>query len=209
MHCQVKKAGAAISINVPANIKVPSTLILVSLTWSPWVHYKWTDLIQRLVRHHSPIMDTLVSKYLIVRYKYFQQSTWRYHYNTHASTFPAMMKIDGARKPTITGGPLINGTYEFAQLHFHWGGNDTIGSEKTFDKKCFPLELHIVFFKQEYLNIDAALEHKDGLTVLACIFEVKLKNEIGFVFSVVNLIFFSSQTNPIQHMNRLYNCCRT
>lgn len=37
-------------------------------------------------------------------------------------------------KPTITGGPL-NGLYEFAQFHFHWGDNDTYGSEGSIDNR--------------------------------------------------------------------------
>lgn len=93
---------------------------------------------------------------------------------------PAMMKLEAARKPTISGGPL-DAVYEFAQLHFHWGGNDTIGSESKMDKKCFPLELHLVFYKKEYSTVDAALNYPDGLAVLACIFEV-IRNQRFFSF---------------------------
>lgn len=35
----------------------------------------------------------------------------------------AMMTIDSDKTPTVRGGPL-NGTYKFAQLHFHWGSDD-------------------------------------------------------------------------------------
>jgi len=83
----------------------------------------------------------------------------------------AMMKIDGGKMTAISGGPL-KAEYEFAQLHFHWGANNTVGSEDKIDGKSFPLELHIVFYKKEYLNVDKALSHPDGLTVLACIFEI-------------------------------------
>lgn len=43
-----------------------------------------------------------------------------------------MVSIEADSRPTITGGPL-SGTYEFAQLHFHWGENDTMGSEDLID----------------------------------------------------------------------------
>lgn len=43
-----------------------------------------------------------------------------------------MVSVDSDKRPTITGGPL-SGTYEFAQLHFHWGENDTMGSEDSID----------------------------------------------------------------------------
>ncbi|KAJ6646133.1 Carbonic anhydrase 7 [Pseudolycoriella hygida] len=83
----------------------------------------------------------------------------------------AMMTIDSERKPILSGGPL-KGDYEFAQLHFHWGDDDTHGSEDEVDGKSYPMELHVVFFKKEYLDSTAALDHPDGLCVLACLFEV-------------------------------------
>lgn len=43
-----------------------------------------------------------------------------------------MISVDSGDRPTISGGPL-SGTYEFSQLHFHWGQNDTIGSEDLID----------------------------------------------------------------------------
>ncbi|KAJ6646135.1 Carbonic anhydrase 6 [Pseudolycoriella hygida] len=91
----------------------------------------------------------------------------------------AMMKIEGNVKPTITGGPLT-GEYKFEQLHFHWGANDSMGSEDKIDGKSFPLELHIVFSKIDYLNIDSALNHSDGLTVLACIYELTDKPNLKY-----------------------------
>lgn len=82
------------------------------------------------------------------------------------------MTTDSEVKPILSGGPL-DGPYEFAQLHFHWGSDDTIGSEDEIDGKTYPMEMHFVFFKKEYLNSDAAMEHSDGLCVLAIFFEVK------------------------------------
>ena len=32
---------------------------------------------------------------------------------------------------TVTGGPFKDETYNFIQLHFHWGSDDTQGSEHT------------------------------------------------------------------------------
>jgi len=83
----------------------------------------------------------------------------------------AMLSTDSDVKPILSGGPL-NGEYEFAQLHFHWGENDTVGSEDEIDGKTYPMEMHLLFFKKEYLNSDAALDYPDGLTVLAVLFEV-------------------------------------
>lgn len=82
-----------------------------------------------------------------------------------------MYTLDAEQQPTISGGPL-SGVYEFAQLHFHWGDNDTLGSEDLIDGISFPMELHMVFYKKQYRNQRDALEHADGLAVLAFFYEV-------------------------------------
>ena len=37
----------------------------------------------------------------------------------------------------------------------------------------FPLELHIVMYKEEYGNFDNATHHSDGLAVLGVLYEVR------------------------------------
>jgi len=41
---------------------------------------------------------------------------------------------------TVTGGELP-GTYKLVQIHFHWGSDDSKGSEHTVDGKAYPLEV--------------------------------------------------------------------
>ncbi|XP_066911154.1 uncharacterized protein [Clytia hemisphaerica] len=62
--------------------------------------------------------------------------------------------------------------YELAQFHFHWGINDTQGSEHTVDGKEYPLEVHFVHYNRKYGNISAAVEKSDGLLVLGYLFEI-------------------------------------
>ncbi|XP_055841897.1 carbonic anhydrase 2 isoform X2 [Episyrphus balteatus] len=69
-------------------------------------------------------------------------------------------------EPTISGGPL-NGTFRFAQLHFHWGDNDTYGSEDRINNQSFPAELHMVFYNTKYGDFDSAVGHSEGVAVLA------------------------------------------
>ena len=47
--------------------------------------------------------------------------------------------------PKISGGGL-DGTFEFAQFHFHWGNSENKGSEHKMDGKAFPMEAHLVHF---------------------------------------------------------------
>lgn len=101
----------------------------------------------------------------------------------------AMVTIDADPRPSFTGGPL-NGVYEFNQLHFHWGDNDTMGSEDLIDGQSFPMELHMVFYKKTYRNIRSAMDEQDGLAVLAFFYHVSymlnhsLDFEIEFNFSL-------------------------
>jgi hypothetical protein len=37
-----------------------------------------------------------------------------------------MVTLDAEKPPSVQGGPL-NGVYEFAQFHFHWGRSDQEG----------------------------------------------------------------------------------
>jgi len=70
----------------------------------------------------------------------------------------------------LTGGPLGDDKFHILQLHFHWGTDDTKGSEHTLDGKEFPLEMHIV-----HKNLsagDAILSSKGGLAVAGFFFEI-------------------------------------
>ena len=75
--------------------------------------------------------------------------------------------------PTLKGGPL-NVEYEFVEIHFHWGEDESDnGSEHKIDGKSFPMEMHIVHKNIHDDSIEEALTHENGLAVL------------GFKFAVV------------------------
>jgi len=50
-----------------------------------------------------------------------------------------------------------NTRYCFDSLHFHWGSNDSVGSEHTFNGKQTPLEAHFVSYSCDYKDIREAL----------------------------------------------------
>lgn len=85
-----------------------------------------------------------------------------------------MLQIETSELATISGGPL-SGIYVFTQLHFHWGANDSVGSEDLINNHSFPMELHMVFFKIDYGDMATALHFKDGLCVLAVFYDVSSK----------------------------------
>ncbi|KAK4468707.1 hypothetical protein MN116_007887 [Schistosoma mekongi] len=73
----------------------------------------------------------------------------------------------------ITFDGLFDKKYEIVQMHFHWGGVDTYGSEHTIDGRRFPLELHIVSYRRElYSSFNDAVIRPGGLAVLGIMHDV-------------------------------------
>ncbi|XP_065889778.1 carbonic anhydrase 2-like [Dysidea avara] len=61
------------------------------------------------------------------------------------------------------------GLYDWAQFHFHWGPDDTVGSEQTVDGRSFSGEIHHVNFKrggtrsdQDFINVLSVLLVSDN-----------------------------------------------
>ena len=74
----------------------------------------------------------------------------------------------------IYGSATENRKFIFAQLHFHWGSYNGVGSEHMVDGYRGPMEVHIVHFNAEYGTIENAVTESDGLMVLGALFEVIL-----------------------------------
>ncbi|KAF2368433.1 Alpha carbonic anhydrase [Trinorchestia longiramus] len=81
-----------------------------------------------------------------------------------------------ARVPMVEGGGLP-ATYSLAQFHFHWGSVSSRGSEHTIDSVRYPIELHLVHFKNEYGSLANSLgPNDDGIVVLAVLFELSTRD---------------------------------
>jgi len=64
--------------------------------------------------------------------------------------------------------------YRFGQFHFHWDETDRDGSEHTIDGQRFPLEMHVVHYKEKYSSLADALasDELDAAAVMAVFFQV-------------------------------------
>ncbi|XP_018607945.1 carbonic anhydrase 7 isoform X2 [Scleropages formosus] len=79
---------------------------------------------------------------------------------------------DGDGRAVIKGGPL-EVPYRLKQLHFHWGGQGSHGSEHTISGKTFASELHLVHWNAaKYKTFGDAAVAPDGLAVLGVFLEV-------------------------------------
>ena len=68
----------------------------------------------------------------------------------------------------LSGGPLA-GDYNVLQFHFHWGSENSQGSEHTVNGQKYPLELHIVHTKDGEAD---PLNTAKGLAVTGFFFEI-------------------------------------
>lgn len=73
--------------------------------------------------------------------------------------------------PKMYGGPLTD-VYEFIGLHFHWGKDDTSGTEHSIDGEHGAMEVHMIFKNVRYETKEKALDHDDGLCVFALRYKV-------------------------------------
>lgn len=90
----------------------------------------------------------------------------------------------GFRLPYIFGGPLDN-EYEIEGLHFHWGDKNNRGSEHTLNDMRLPLEMHIIHRNKKYRNLAEALQHPDGLCVLAFFYQVIIPEILTITSSIL------------------------
>ncbi|XP_001353354.2 carbonic anhydrase 2 [Drosophila pseudoobscura] len=99
------------------------------------------------------------------------------HISNNGHTVLVRMTYEEGMEPRVRGGPLSELSpftgYQFEQFHFHWGENDTVGSEDLIDNHAYPAELHVVLRNLEYPNFESALGKDHGLAVMAFFFQVK------------------------------------
>lgn len=124
-------------------------------------------------KHQSPInINVLRVKQVTlpdITFIGFDDSIDNVHVTNNGHT--VLIEVMNEPHPRVRGGPL-DGDYVFNQMHFHWGDNDTFGSEDKINHRSFPMELHMVFYKEVYKTMSEAVKHSDGLTVLAFFYEL-------------------------------------
>jgi len=68
----------------------------------------------------------------------------------------------------------------------NWGGEEGRGSEHTLDRKAFDAEMHLVHYNTEYGDLNSAMKHGDGLSVLGIF--IKVGEEHGEFAKMMELL---------------------
>jgi len=92
---------------------------------------------------------------------YDKEVSWTGSNNGHA----VQLTLGEGEKLKVSGG-FLDGAYELAQFHFHWGSKTAGGSEHTSAGHHHFAEIHLVHFKEEYGSLGGSVDKGDGLAVL-------------------------------------------
>uniref|UniRef100_A0A8C3A065 Carbonic anhydrase n=1 Tax=Cyclopterus lumpus TaxID=8103 RepID=A0A8C3A065_CYCLU len=160
--------------------------------------YAWGDMFPSchplLEEHHSPINldhqmtrnESLGSLHL-EGFDVIQTGLWTVKNDGHS----VVLQVGNGM--SVSGGGLPD-VYHTIQLHFHWGGPATNGSEHTVDRRRYPMEMHVVNMKSIHPNMTAALDDPTGLAVLGFFLDVSERTR---PFPLMNLL-------PKHNMSQYY-----
>ncbi|XP_037093007.1 carbonic anhydrase 1-like [Pollicipes pollicipes] len=144
----------------------------------------WSRLGYKDCDHHRQSPIAISSREVVLRHldplrlDYFDHAPLRMNLtNTHLGATASMK----ARPELVVRGGALPGEYQVVGFHFHWGENDTVGSEHILDGRSYPLEMHIVCKNAKYSDMKKATQRPDGLAVLAVWFEVGAGPASGLV----------------------------
>ncbi|XP_061402712.1 carbonic anhydrase-like, partial [Musca vetustissima] len=127
-------------------------------------------------KHQSPInindVDVIDRSYPEIKYENFDKKPLNATMTNNGHTVQVKLIYED-EGPLISGGPLTGkGIYAFQQLHFHWGEDNSVGSEDRINNVSFPMELHIVFRNIRYKDFAEATQRDDGVVVMAFFYEI-------------------------------------
>ncbi|XP_016966632.1 carbonic anhydrase 1 [Drosophila biarmipes] len=138
-------------------------------------------------KHQSPINIDLVNavekKFPSLEFFNFNVVPKAFQMTNNGHTVLVKMSFDEDTVPSVRGGPLAEKTplgYQFEQFHFHWGENDTIGSEDLINNRAYPAELHVVLRNLEYPDFASALDKDHGIAVMAFFFQIGVNSTGGY-----------------------------
>jgi carbonic anhydrase len=89
------------------------------------------------------------------------------HNNGHS------VQVDMPDNSIKMAGADLFATFTLSQFHFHWGPDDTTGSEHTINGQSYPLEIHLVHWNSDqYTSFSEASSKADGVAVLGVFVQV-------------------------------------
>nr|XP_015797021.2 carbonic anhydrase 15 [Nothobranchius furzeri] len=166
--------------------------------------YAWGDSFPLchplLEHHHSPInldqhmiRNDSLGPLQLEGFDEIQTGHWTLENDGHSVVLQvgSGMEVSGGGLPDV---------YYTVQLHFHWGGPATNGSEHTVDRRRYPMEMHIVNMKSIHPNMSAALDDPTGLAVLGFLVDVVYADNVhfGHISQKLSSVAYKGQTTKVK-----------
>jgi len=106
-------------------------------------------------------------------------SNMRITNNGHSALLSLPKSYPETKLPYIKDGGL-HSKFILAQIHFHWGSDDSKGSEHTLKSKRYAAEIHFVHYNKKYVTFPNSTMHPDGLAVVGVFVAVGEEDNKGF-----------------------------
>ncbi|KAL8608336.1 hypothetical protein ACOMHN_042203 [Nucella lapillus] len=114
--------------------------------------------------HYASSRETeiLNNGYTLVVFPRFKQV------DSHSQVVGNRSGVHAPHMSCITGGPLPKGMeYELAEIRFHWGRENTRGSEHTVNGKAFPMEVQLVHWNTRlYDSVESSVGRPNGIVIV-------------------------------------------
>ncbi|KAM9735715.1 carbonic anhydrase 15 [Menidia menidia] len=166
--------------------------------------YAWGDLFPSchplLELHHSPVnlddgmtRNASLGPLRLEGFEAVQTGHWTLSNDGHS----VLLHVGSGM--AVSGGGLPD-VYHTVQLHFHWGGPSTNGSEHTVDGRRYPMEMHVVNMKSVHPNMSAALDDPTGVAVLGFFVDVVYADNphFGHIAQKLSFVAYKGQTAKIK-----------
>ncbi|XP_062132472.1 carbonic anhydrase 2 [Drosophila sulfurigaster albostrigata] len=169
----------------------------------------WGDEYKRCSgKYQSPIniddLNVVKRDYPDLEYINFDSTPESVSVTNNGHTVLVKMSFAKGKEPRVRGGPLERQAYyQFEQFHFHWGENDTVGSEDTINNKAYPAEMHLVVRNLDYPDFNSALGQDHGIAVLAYFFRIKNVGSASYAEFTRSLANISRKGQTIDLSNPL------
>ena len=101
-------------------------------------------------------------------------------------------------QPTMTQGPLNSTEYHFIQAVFHWGSNDSVGSEHTVRDTAYSMEMQLIH--------QSSSQEETKLAVASFLFEIS-QNDNPFIAPIIESLASIKgegskvELNALKHVN--------
>lgn len=81
----------------------------------------------------------------------------------------------------------FNSSYIFAEIHFHWGHDDSTGSEHSINNEFYAMEAHLVHYDSKYANFTEAVNSgdSDAVAVVAVLIAEGFETNVNSGFQTI------------------------